>query len=167
MSRTKFSRRGPCPRTSNLSSTARFEPLESRRMLCGLHIEQPAEIRALSADELVQSGSSGRGANDADIVWTNRANTTSGGAGDSDGFGATFGTSAPLVRAVVDAVITSYERVIGSFNYGVPGGYGLSVSAAAPGTGFGGSAGLTGAFAGKPAQGNLIIDGGTNTPDPN
>src|SRR3954469_24682964 len=57
-------------------------------------------------------------ANDpASIVWTNRSTTTTGGVGDFDHFGATFGTLAPTARAVVDTVIAQYAKMIGSFNY--------------------------------------------------
>jgi hypothetical protein len=39
----------------------------------------------------------------ADLRWLNVANTPTGGSGDTDGFGATFGELAPTALSVVHA----------------------------------------------------------------
>ncbi len=104
----------------------------------------------------------------ADIVWINRGTATTGGTGDNDGMGARFGTSAPLARAVVDAVIRAYERMIGSFNYSSPGvTYNLVVNMNSAGSGFGASANLNSTFGNKPRAGTINMGAGTNTADPN
>jgi hypothetical protein len=115
----------------------------------------------------------------ADIIWTNRSTTTTGGTGDNDHFGAVFGVNANKARAVVDAVITAYERMIGSFNYGDGSStYNLQVSMATSGTSLGASANLTGqSFDSKPKSGSITMGrggGGTGggwfldpTPDDN
>ena len=103
-----------------------------------------------------------RVADPADIVWLNRANTTTGGAGDTDGFGATFGTLAPTARAVIDALIVAYERMIGSFDYPSAGQtYSLTLSMETSG-GFGASASLGTSFGGKPKSGSIAIFEGDN-----
>jgi hypothetical protein len=102
---------------------------------------------------------------DADIIWLNRATTTTGGVGDTDAFGASFGTSAPLARAVVDAVIVAYERMIGSFNYGAALSYSLSLSMS--GGGFGAGANLTFTLGGKPIGGTISMGSGNGSVDAN
>jgi hypothetical protein len=100
-------------------------------------------------------------------TWTNRANTTTGGAADTDHFGAAFGTSAPRARGVVDAVISSYEQMIGSFNYPTAGQHfslSLSMNVAA---GFGAGASSGNTLGGKPITGSVSIGNGNNTADPN
>jgi hypothetical protein len=98
----------------------------------------------------------------ADIVWVNRANTTTGGAGDTDNFGAVFGTVAPAARAVVDAVIVRYEQMIGSFDYPSAGQhYSLTLSVGAAGSGFGASASLATSLGGKPFSGSISMGGGS------
>src|SRR5687767_10582252 len=95
-----------------------FEPLESRRMLCVEHgfLDGPVELRPD-----LNGAPAAVGGETADIVWVNRGTATAAGAGDTDLFGARFGTSAPIARAVVDAVIVAFERMLGSFNYSLPG----------------------------------------------
>src|SRR6266705_721261 len=44
------------------------------------------------------------------IVWVNRGDA-------SDNFASVFGANAPAARAVVDAAIDSWDRVITNFNY--------------------------------------------------
>jgi hypothetical protein len=104
----------------------------------------------------------------ADIVWTNRATTTAAGPNDTDGFGALFGTSAPAARAVIDAVIVSYERMIGSFNYPVAGTrFNLVAGADHAATNWT-AAGAPQTFVnGKPTTGMLLIGRGNESPNPN
>src|SRR3954454_8454355 len=107
---------------------------------------------------------SGRVADPANIVWTNRATTTAGGAADTDGFGAIFGTVAPTARAVVDAVIIRYEQMIGSFDYSSAGQtYNLNLSMDTAGSGFGASAGLNTLLSGKPKSGSITMGSGSGT----
>jgi hypothetical protein len=97
----------------------------------------------------------------ADIRWVNAATTTTGGSADTDGFGATFGTLAPVARAVVHSIIDTYEVMIGSFNYASSSTfYSLTLSAGAPGTGFGGVSTLTAMSGTKPRAATVTIDGG-------
>jgi hypothetical protein len=105
----------------------------------------------------------------ANIVWTNRANTTSAGPGDTDKFGETFGTKAPVARAIVDAAIVQYERMIGSFNYPVAGEhYSLTVTMGSPFGPFSGGAGMsTTLLGGKPHAGSLVMGVGNVNADPN
>jgi hypothetical protein len=100
-----------------------YEPLESRRMLCYEPqvgpLQPPAHLDALIAPvqrqiPKVVSAVQGRGAPEGgaafNIVWTNRALA-------SDNFTDTFGANAGAARAVVDAVIQQYERIISSMNW--------------------------------------------------
>lgn len=141
------------------------EILETRVMLCALHDvgpvvdERPDLVGVSNPSEVLEP---------ADIVWVNRATTTAGGTGDTDSFGARFGTSAPLARAVVDAVIVAYERMIGSFDYSSAGiKYNLTLSMSSAGSGFGAGAGSLGLFGGKPRSGSISMGAGTSTADPN
>src|SRR4051794_28295876 len=102
----------------------------------------------------------------ADIVWTNRASTTTGGAADTDGFGATFGTSAPIARGVIDAVIVSFERMIGSFNY-PNAGQKFNLSLSMSGSGFGAGASASGNSGGKPTNGSISMGKGNNSANVN
>ncbi|CAN5441984.1 hypothetical protein BH09PLA1_BH09PLA1_10750 [soil metagenome] len=146
------------------SGHTKFESLEPRRLLCAEHlVENPIELRP----DLVGLNSTAAG-EPADIVWTNRGTATAAGAGDTDLFGARFGTSAPLARAVVDAVIVAFERMLGSFNYSASGQtYSMSLSMGAAGGGFGASAGISTTFGGKPKSGSVTMGSGSNTADPN
>ncbi|MBC8109112.1 MAG: hypothetical protein H7Z14_21175 [Anaerolineae bacterium] len=142
-----------------------IEPLETRRLLCSLHtpVDNPIELRP----DLVGARASAV-ADPADIVWTNRGTATAAGAGDTDLFGARFGTSAPLARAVVDAVIVAFERMVGSFNYSSAGvTYSMSLSMGAAGGGFGASAGISTTFGGKPKSGTVTMGAGSNTANAN
>src|SRR5262249_20528157 len=112
--------RSPRSRRKGCKVFELIESLESRRMLCAAHQLQVGKVIELRPDLLKaalkvqkQKGTlaSSLIGPPADIVWVNRGQA-------SDGFDATFGTSAGLARGVVDAVITMYERMIGSFNYG-------------------------------------------------
>src|SRR5262245_44847573 len=93
-------------------AVSQFELLEPRRLLSASRlssvlnnpIDHPRELRPDLVDPKTGISPPSRLSDPADIVWINRANTTTGGAGDTDSFGARFGTSAPLCRAVVDAV---------------------------------------------------------------
>jgi hypothetical protein len=140
------------------SPLARFEMLESRRMLCLDHL---AQLELIEERPDLIGASPAEGGEPANIVWTNRGQA-------SDGFAARFGTSAPLARAVVDAVIVAYERMIGSFNYAVPGTtYSVTVSMNGNGSGFGASAGLNGTLGGKPRSGSINMGAGNGSADPN
>src|SRR5262245_39685661 len=109
MSRSSRTRHGS--RTLSL-----IEHLETRRLLSTgaptfgrLEVlpGKPVELAPETIDPRTGISPPNRVADPADIVWTNRATTTAGGAGDTDGFGGRYGTSAPLARAVVDAVIVA------------------------------------------------------------
>src|SRR5689334_8931934 len=49
----------------------------------------------------------------SNFVWTNRGTSSN----DSDRFGAVFGTLANQARAVIDADLAYWSRVISNFNY--------------------------------------------------
>jgi hypothetical protein len=159
---------------SRCPNATTFESLEARRLMCMSHgtpFHPPIheDVAALSA----KSGgglNSAPSANDpADIVWVNRASTTTGGPADTDGFGRVFGTTAPRARAVIDAVLVEYERMIGSFNYATAGqSYSLNLSMSTdPGNPWGGGAGLWSDLAGKPKSGGIVLSLGNNSPEPN
>ena len=164
------------------SRSVELEPLETRQHLCLAHMPHVPVTKATPVktgiDQLVvakrgststpmaTSSQSTRTSDPADIVWMNRATTTTGGAADTDGFGAVFGTSAPQARAVVDAVIGAYEKMIGSFNYGVAGSYGLTLSMDG-GSGYGGALTQIGFYQNKPAAGWMSINTGNNSANAN
>src|SRR5690349_13383938 len=113
-------------RRFSLGTSASLEHLETRRLLSKTPVivdytdpskSHVVELAPWTIDPRTGISPPTRVADPADIVWTNRATTTTGGTGDTDSFGAVFGTLAPTARGVVDAVITSYERMIGSFDY--------------------------------------------------
>jgi hypothetical protein len=159
--------------------TTELEPLEIRRLLCLAHapiaplqqgMTKGGESSGIAVDfdgshikelrpDLIKANPPGRSGPAADIVWLNRASATTGGAADTDGFGSVFGANANVARAVVDAVITQYERMIGSFNYGDnSANYNLTVSMG--GTGLGASAGIATALGGKPKSGSISMSSG-------
>ncbi len=104
-----------------------FEPLESRRLMCvelhemftspsiggNLIDQQDAPMQNL-APRSASGATGGNAAPDGgapfNIVWTNRGLA-------SDNFAATFDGNAGVARAVVDAVIQQYERIISSMNW--------------------------------------------------
>jgi hypothetical protein len=139
-------------------SPSLFEPLETRRLLCLQHIQHTPVIE--ERPDLV--GAPGPEVLDpADIVWTNRGQA-------SDGFAARFGTSANLMRGVVDAVIVAYEKMIGSFDYPVAAQtYNLSLSMSGNGSGFGAGASLATSLGGKPKSGSISMGAGNGSADPN
>lgn len=160
-------RRGFVSKLNKMSSRP-FEQLEARQMMCLDHVMAAANVVEERPDLPFSRGGSGDAGEPADIVWVNRANSTAAGADDTDGFGARFGTSAPLARAVVDAVITSYERMIGSFNYSTAGAtYSLTVNMGASGGGFGASAGLGTSLGGKPKSGTITMGAGNGSANAN
>jgi hypothetical protein len=157
-------------------ASSKLELLEPRRLFSSSRlvsvlndpVDHPRELRPDLVDPRTGISPPSRVSDPADIVWVNRATTTTGGAGDTDSFGARFGTSAPLCRAVVDAVIASYERMIGSFNYSVPGStYSLTLSMNTSGSGFGASASLSTLLGGKPKGGSITMGAGNGSADPN
>jgi hypothetical protein len=146
-------------RKSSARTISRFlEPLETRRLLCGLPHEHKPVVE--EAPHLV--GQPGPEVNEpANIVWVNRGLA-------SDNFAARFGTSAELMRRVVDAVIEAYEQMIGSFDYPSAGiTYNLTVAMGASGGGFGASASLSTTFGGKPRSGSITMGAGNGSADPN
>jgi hypothetical protein len=105
------------------------------------------------------------------LVWTNRASTTTGGAGDSDGFGGVFGTSAPAARNVVAAALSDWSRVITDFRRS-DGTQTLQLTISMSGSaGFGGAGGpaATAPSDGKPRTGSITINTGNPAgfPSPN
>lgn len=141
-----------------------LESLESRRMLCIDHVLANGPV---VEEQTGQGRAAAEGGEPANIIWTNRATTTAAGTGDTDGFGARFGASAPIARGVVDAVIESYERMIGSFNYPTAGAaYNLVVNMGASGSGFGASANLGSSLGGKPKSGTITMSAGNGSANP-
>lgn len=136
------------------------ESLERRALMCALHesLSKPVEIRPDLEGQPIAT----EGGPVADIQWINRANTTAGGAGDTDGFGAVFGANANIARGVVDAVINSYEQMILSFNYSDGSAdFDLTVSMGG-GQGRGGAGGTSTLLGGKPKSGALTLQTGDN-----
>ncbi|CAN5365673.1 hypothetical protein BH09PLA1_BH09PLA1_05360 [soil metagenome] len=155
----------------NSASPGVFEHLEQRMMLCSDHmlaqqnvieIAVPIVSRpgAKPAKGTVAAKGDGGGTvssvpDAADIVWVNRGQA-------SDAFDSRFGTFAAQARAVVDAVIVAYERMIGSFNYSSAGQtYSLTLSMS--GSGFGAGAGLNTSLNGIPKSGTISMGGGNST----
>lgn len=90
------------------------------------------------------------------ITWTNRGQA-------SDRFDSTFGANANLARGVIDATLTSWTRVLTSFNQ--PGGgnnINVTISMSSSGTGFGAgtSVSLSNGF---PVAGTITIARGNDT----
>ena len=142
-----------------------LEPLERRTMLCAadIHLDPPAidpvQIAAAAAS---RSGSTAEGGPDGgqiDIIWANRG-VTSGA--NNDRFSEVFGANADAARAVVDAVIDSWERVIVSFNYanGAPDVYSLYVSMDSVGQSLGGVGTASHYNGGRPDIGYAILGRG-------
>jgi hypothetical protein len=163
-------------------SVPAVEQLERRTLMCMDHIRGVAPARKavelrpdLVASTLQQQKNGWRttsnqaaslsavGVNPplADIVWTNRGS----GTGNTDRFFEVFGSAAAAdqARAVVDAVIRHFERLIGSFNYGDGSNtFSLSLSMASTGTSLGASASLNTTLGGKPRSGSVTMGrGGT------
>ncbi|HEY6564743.1 MAG TPA: hypothetical protein VIY86_09625, partial [Pirellulaceae bacterium] len=147
-----------------------FQSLESRRVFCSLHqsLLPPAPefdwaIESAEANRLAGLGPGDGGPEAVGIVWTNRGLS-------SDNFTATFGTTAPAARTVVDAALDHWERVITNWNRS-DGTVTLqvSISMATTGSGFGGAAapGATAPSDGKPRTGSITLGRGQITPDPN
>src|SRR5262245_56600679 len=95
------------------------------------------------------------------IVWTNRGQA-------SDGFNSVFGSQASTARLVVDAALTSWDRVITNFNQLVAGNkINVEISMDTTGTDIGGLASIT-AFDGlfgignRPADGQITIGRGND-----
>lgn len=154
------------PSRTNHKNTRPFstiELLENRRLMCWVHegdglpapLQEPVFIPDTGAPRFAGPEAA------ADIVWTNRGNSSF----DTDGFGSTFGANADLARGVVDAVIVAYERMIGLFNYS-DGSNTYSLSVSMSGTGLGASASLNSTFgpAGsqKPRSGSIFMGRGSN-----
>jgi hypothetical protein len=95
------------------------------------------------------------------ISWVNRGQA-------SDGFASAFAANAPAARAVVDAAITSWARLISNFNFdaGSTFVYEMTISMATTGTSNGARAGPT-AFTtrGIPFRGDMTIGRGDDGPD--
>jgi Planctomycete extracellular len=94
------------------------------------------------------------------FVWTNRGQA-------SDNFQSVFGANASAARAVVDAALTYWQRIITFFNYSDGSNtYSLNISMLASGTGFGANASTTALIGGKPSAANLTIARGNDTSVP-
>src|SRR5688572_28762346 len=131
-----------------------LEALEQRLVMCAIHqASPPVELRP----DLVgrdQNTIAGGPEMTADIVWTNRGST-------GDGFASTFGANAAAARNVMDAVIESFERMIGSFNYG-DGSTTFNLNVNMSGNHNGASAGLGFVLGGKPKSGTITMGKGAN-----
>ncbi|MCS7034671.1 MAG: hypothetical protein NZ561_11875, partial [Phycisphaerae bacterium] len=157
-------------RARGFSQVLSCEMMERRRLLCGLpHDLLPAApefdwgIEAAEAARLAAENPGEGGPEAVSIVWTNRGQIT-------DNFAAVFGTMANQARAVVDAAIDDWERVITNWNRS-DGTTTLQVTILVAGTGYGGSAipAATAPADGKPRTGSIILGAGepANFPDPN
>ncbi len=90
------------------------------------------------------------------ITWTNRGTP-------GDEFDSTFGANAPAARAVVDAVLTSWQRAINDFNQPSGGNnIDIKISMNTGGTGFGAAASVTSFDNGFPTAGSIGIDRGSD-----
>ncbi len=90
------------------------------------------------------------------ITWTNRGQA-------SDRFDSTFGANANLARGVIDATLTSWTRVLTSFNQ--PGGgnnINVTISMSSSGTGFGAGTNVS-LSNGFPVAGSINIARGDDT----
>jgi hypothetical protein len=145
---------------------AAFEALEDRRLFCLAHLENlafdpPTEVVpgfvATPERPYLNPPSNGLEGDPepAKIVWANRL---------GDGFDAVFGASASTARAVVDQVLRDFERMIGSFNYYLPGGQLQAyISMMGPGSnGLGAAASIVSTLGGKPYGTNITIQRGLN-----
>ncbi len=154
MSATRRARRSRL----NGSSRVLCEPLELRRLLCGLHIATEPIVELRPDLVGVEPSAPEGGPEAADIVWTNRGG---GGSDGDDGFDDVFDGNAETARRVVDAVIAEYERMITSFNYpDFSTTFNLTVNMGAAGLG-GGAQPLT-SLGGKPKSGTMTLLSGLN-----
>lgn len=137
------------------------EPIERRLLLCGLHLDYliaPPEfdwaVEQQAAERSARSVAEG-GPEAVQIVWSNRGQA-------SDGFASNFGTSAAAGRAVVDAALDHWERVITSWNR-VNGTTSLQVNISITNSNGYGAAGAPSATApadGKPTTGSFTFSRG-------
>ena len=160
-------------RRARIASACRTvcESLESRTLMCGAAIDyhppviDPAEVAA-AAERSARSRSAERGGPDGgpdgaqiDIIWVNENITT----GNNDNrFDDVFGANADAAKAVVNAVIDAWERVIVSFNYanGAPDVYSLYVSMEEHGERLGGFGSASHYNNGKPDIGAAVLGRG-------
>jgi hypothetical protein len=171
----------------DLSCRSITEALEPRRLLCSLPIEHREDIPDLVEDVWIVDGlkttnyfdgkynllhsttepftatadrSASEGNEAASIVWVNRG--ISAGAND-DRFSSVFGGNANAARAVMDAAIEQWRRVIGDFNYSDGSdGFSLTVRMASSGTSLGASANVSSWLNGKPKAGSITMGRGSN-----
>ena len=124
------------------------ESLENRRLLCGLSFDHLIPAPAFDWD--VERAASARDGLGTNIVWSNRGQA-------SDNFAATFGTSAAAARAVVDAALLQWQRVILDWNRS-DGTSTLQVNISISGSGFGGAGAPSPAAPsdGRPRTGSLL-----------
>src|SRR5688572_21369229 len=146
------------------------EPLERRTMLCAVGVDHdpgfieqtPAIIAPARAASTTATAAGGPDGGQVDIIWVNE-NTTSGL--NDNRFDDVFGANANKAKAVVNAVIDAWERVITSFNYAnnAPDVYNLYVSMKSSGDDLGGmgSIALSGGYIdGKPNIGFVTLGRG-------
>ena len=142
-----------------------LEPLERRTMMCAADIHfdpaafDTAQIVAAAARSGLTLAEGGPDGGQIDIIWVNE-NVTTGN--DNNRFSDVFGANADAAKAVVNAVIDAWERVIVSFNYanGAPDVYSLKVSMAADGESLGGNGTATHYNGGKPDMGAAVLGRG-------
>ncbi len=155
------------PRAVRSGSALRFacESIERRLLMCALPHENlppaPAFDWAVEQREAALLDGPEGGPEATSIVWSNRGQA-------SDNFAATFGTRANTARAVVDAALNHWERVITSWNR-ADGTTTLQVNISMGGGGFGGAGAPAGAAPadGKPRTGSFTLTTGNNDGDPN
>ena len=135
------------------------ENLEQRRLLCGLSFDHLIPAPTFDWDvERAHTATEGLGTN---IVWSNRGQA-------SDNFAATFGTSAATARAVVDAALLQWQRLILDWNRN-DGTSTLQVNISISGSGFGGAGAPspTAPSDGRPRTGSFTLGSGNDSADPN
>ena len=138
--------------STNDNAAPALETLERRLVMCAMHqAAPPVELRP---DLVGQNTVAGGPEATADIRWTNRGQS-------SDGFTATFGANAEPARRVMDAVIESFERMIGSFNYS-DGSTTFNLNVNMGSNDNGASAGLGFVLGGKPKSGTITMGRGSN-----
>src|SRR3954465_11091763 len=91
------------------------------------------------------------------ITWTNRGLA-------SDNFTSTFGANAPAARAVVDAAVSWWQRIINNFNYSDGSNtFKLTIQMLPTGTGAGAFSNITNHIGSKPSDGAVFLSRGGDT----
>jgi hypothetical protein len=144
-------------KSRRFKSSVLAERLELRALLCGLpHSELIAPpVFDWKLERRVAAENRSAGGDAVSIIWSNRGAA-------SDGFASTFGTAANAGRAVVDAVLAQWSRIITNWNRS-DGTTTLQVNISMTGFGFGAAGGPDAAPAdNKPRTGSITLGAGSN-----